>query len=307
MLKTKKCKPATNTNYCHDESSGGHKGTIFSINKKTCIKKISKISNELVFYKNHIELLKKNITVLKDYIPHYDGICNSNDKKYVIMENLKAGFKQPLTIDIKIGFKTVSKKIIIKKQKQKQTQTNKHSQKNKHTKTHKTKKNTPKKNLYYKLLQHYVLDTIITNSSKFGFRIEGVSLPKNIKLTKKTIMSAKYSNILNYYFANDINNIALENFINKLIKFETTIKSEDLKRYFFTGSSILFIYDGISPSLEPKMKLIDFDNSLVLDDELDIEKNKKNSNNFRKAISSLINVLQKYMNKKIKNLKNNKI
>ena len=80
-----------------------------------------------------------------------------------------------------------------------------------------------------------------------------------------------------------------------------------MTRYFFTGSSILFIYDGISPSLEPKMKLIDFDNSLVLDDELDIEKNKKNSNNFRKAISSLINVLQKYMNKKIKNLKNNKI
>ena len=65
---TKKCKKPTITNYCQDKSSGGHQGTIFSINKKTCIKQITKINNEIIFYNKHKELLDKGINILKDYL-----------------------------------------------------------------------------------------------------------------------------------------------------------------------------------------------------------------------------------------------
>ena len=235
---------------------------------------MTSMNNEIKFYEKHNELVKNNITILKDFIPKYDGICNINDKEYFIMENLKAGLKKPLAIDIKFGYKTASKKIIKKK----------------------TKKLFE---IYSKLLKHYILDKFITKTSKYGFRIAGVSLPSNVKLNKMDVLRANYETIFNYYFENDINNDALNNFIIQLQKLEDAIKSPDLARYYFIGSSILFIYDGDNLSKYPIMKIIDFENSLILDDKDDIIKNEKHAIKIRKSFNSLINILKNYLNKKL--------
>jgi hypothetical protein len=275
MNKTKKCRQPTTTNYCQDASSGGHQGTIFSLNKKTCIKKLSSVNNEIIFYNKHKELVNKGITVLKDYIPKYNGICEFNNSNYFEMENLKGLFKQPLSIDIKLGYKTVSKHILKKK-------TNK------------------KFHIYTKLTKHYILDKIITPSSKYGFRFEGVSLPKNIKLKKLDIMRSKYNKILTYYFTSDKNYNNINKFIIKLTELSKSIENSDFSRYKFVGASILFTYDGLNPNKEPTLKLIDFENSIILDNETEIKHNLKNADNIRKAIKSLILVLTKYLEKKSK-------
>ena len=270
----KTCKIPTKINFCQDKSSGGHQGTIFSITKTKCIKQLSTINNEIKFYEKHNELIKDNIILLKDYIPQYDGICTLNNKNYFIMQNLKSGFKQPLAIDIKIGYYTASKKIL------------------------KNKKQSTLK-IYSKLFKHYILDTVISTSRKYGFRIEGVALPSDIKLSKQEIMKLNYSKIFDYYFKNDIDNKALINFIEKLKIFYNVIKSKDFARYYFIGASILFTYDGMNSAHIPSMKLIDFENSLVLNKQLDITKNEKHAENNRKAIQSLITNLQSYLDKKI--------
>ena len=277
---TKKCKKPTITNYCQDKSSGGHQGTIFSINKKTCIKQITKINNEIIFYNKHKELLDKGINVLKDYIPKYNSMCILNNKTYFEMENLKGSFKQPLSIDIKLGYKSVSKKII------------------------KIKKKTNLFKIYSKLTKHYILDSIITPSNKYGFRIEGVSLPSNVKLNKLTIMKSNFSKIFDYYFINDKNNHSLNYFIKKLKDLSNSIVHYDFNRYYFVGASILFTYDGLDTSINPSMKLIDFENSIILDNDNAIQKNIKHANKIRKSIKTLILVLNDYLKTKINTIKN---
>ena len=120
----------------------------------------------------------------------------------------------------------------------------------------------------------------------------------DIKLSKQEIMKLNYSKIFDYYFKNDIDNKALINFIEKLEIFYNVIKSKDFARYYFIGASILFTYDGMNSSHMPSMKLIDFDNSLVLNKQLDITKNETHAENNRKAIQSLITKLQSYLDKK---------
>jgi len=272
--KTKTCKKPTSINYCQNKSSGGHQGTILSINKKTCIKKLTKINKEIIFYNEHKELIDNKITLLQDYIPKYDGICLFNNNKYFEMENLKSSFKQPLSIDIKFGYKTAHKQII------------------------KTKTSNKFK-IYSKLSKHYILDRLLSNSHKYGFRIEGVSLPNTIKLKKSTIMKSNLNTIFDYYFINDKNNIILNDFINKLTELSKTIEHYDFNRYLFVGASILFTYDGLNISKNPTLKIIDFDNSQILTDDNDIKKNFKHATKTRKAINSLISVLKiNLLNKK---------
>ena len=272
----KQCSKPTKINYCQDKSSGGHQDTIFSTNTKTCIKKISHINNEIVFYNKHNQLVNNDITVLQNYIPIYDGICKLNENTYFQMENLKSLFEQPLAIDIKLGYQTASKFIIKKKTK----------------KIYK---------IYSKLIRHYILDKYITNSGKNGFRIEGVSLPKNIKFNKLKIMRSNYKLVFDYYFANDIDNIIINKFINKLKELSKTIEHDDFTKYYFIGMSILFVYDGLNLNNEPLLKFIDFDNSLILDNDIDIKNNINNANNIRKSIKSLIVILTNYLDKKIQN------
>jgi hypothetical protein len=274
----KKCTNPTKINYCQDKSSGGHPDTIFSTNKKTCIKKISFINNEIIFYNKHNQLVKNGITVLENYIPFYNGICKLNDKKYFQMENLKKLFKQPLSIDIKIGYQTASKFIIKKKTK----------------KLYK---------IYSKLIKHYILDKYITKTGKNGFRIEGVSLPNNIKLNKLKIMRSNYKTIFDYYFINDIDNIIINKFIDKLKELSKTIENDNFNKYYFMGASILFVYDGLNLNNDPILKLIDFENSLILDNDIDIKKKLNHANNIRKSIKSLIVILTNYLHKKIENTK----
>ena len=272
---TRKCTQPTSINYCQDKSSGGHQGTIFSINKNTCIKKMSKINNEIIFYNKHKKLIDNGITVLSDYIPKYNGICKLNDSNFFEMENLKGLFEQPLSIDIKLGYQTVSKKIIKNK-------TNKFFQ------------------IYSKLAKHYILDKFMTHSAKNGFRIEGVSLPNNLKFKKMDIMRGNYKTIFDYYFTNDINNKNLKLFIKQLIQLSHTIENSDFNRYFFIGASILFTYDGLNTNNDPTLKLIDFENSLILENENDIKKNIEHANSIRKSIKSLTSILTNYLENKEK-------
>jgi len=271
--KTKKCKQPTDINYCQDKSSGGHQGAILSIDKKTCIKKISQLNNENKFYNKHNELIKNGITILKNYIPKYNGICILNDIKYIQFENLKGLFNQPLSIDIKIGYKSASKKII----------------KNKTKKIYK---------IYSKLIKHYILDKFMSQSSNVGFRIEGVSLPNNIKLSKFDVMKSNINKILDYYFTNDKNNKNLNLFIKILNEFSYNIEDSNFDKYRFVGASILFTYDGLNENINPSFKLIDFENSLILNNENDIKNNAKHANKFRKSIKSLITILTNYLNNK---------
>lgn len=269
----KTCKKYTKFNYCQDKSSSGHQGAILSTGKNTCLKKVSKINNEIKFYNEYNLLKQKNISVLNKFIPKYDGICELNNNNYFIMKNLKGTFEQPLAIDIKIGYKTISKKIL----------------KQKKLKYFNTKK---------KKIKHFVLDSIITPSGKYGFRIEGVSLPNNIKFSKFNIMNSKFEKIFDYYFQNDKNNIALKSFIENLKFLYNDIKSADFNRFYFVGASILFIYDGFNSLINPVLKLIDFENSLILHDTEKINNNIKHAIKWRNAIKSLINILENYLDKK---------
>ena len=269
----KTCKKPTEFNYCQDKSSGGHQGTIFSTDKNTCLKQISNINTEIKFYNDYNLLKQNNISVLKNFIPNYDGICELNNNKYLIMENLKGTFEKPLAIDIKIGYNTVSTKIAKLKKIKHFARTR-------------------------KLIKHFFLDVIITPSSKYGFRIEGVSLPSNVKLSKIQVMKSKFNKIFDYYFINDKNNIAINSFIENLKLLSADIETLDFNRFFFVGTSILFIYDALNSSIKPVLKLIDFDNSLILHDTIKIKNNIKNAIIWRNAIKSLITILEKYLKHK---------
>ena len=85
----------------------------------------------------------------------------------------------------------------------------------------------------------------------------------------------------------------------KLTDLSQTIEHYDFNRYYFVGASILFTYDGLNTSTTPSMKLIDFENSLILDNDDAIKKNINHANTIRKSIKSLILVLNDYLKSKI--------
>jgi hypothetical protein len=263
----KKCKLPTKTNYCQDKLSGGKKDSLLSISKDMCIKYMEN-EFEYNFYKM-IEQLSKHSSILKPYIINVYGNCILNDKTYFIIENIKTRFSMPMAIDIKIGFNTASNKI----------STLQHY-------------NFVKK--YFKLIRHYFLDKI-TQSNKYGFRIEGVTLPAGIKISKLQIMSSSFNKILNYFFIKDENNIVLLNFIDKVQKFYNDIQSEEFDKYILYGSSILFIYDGNNSQMKPQFKLIDFANSIILSNPVDIQNNKKHADLNRLSIKNLLEQLKIFL------------
>jgi len=260
--KTKKLCAITNPNTCQNKESGGHQNTIFSIDKTKCAKKIILTNLEILFYKNMNNL---NNTLLQNFIPKVYGICEIKGNNYVVIENLKYGFKKPLSIDIKFGFKTSSKQIM-------QAQ----------------KYNLISKNI--KSLRHLFLDKTLSNSSKFGFRIEGANLDK--PLTKNRLMIQNVYKVLYNFFSHDKDNKALNSFITKLYELISDVSSnDDFNKFLFIGSSILFTYDATNPE-KTSCKLIDFDNTIILNDPIIIEKNKKHASQTILAFNNLVKVLE---------------
>lgn len=258
----------TEPNYCQSKDSGGRQNTIFSIDKDKCAKKIKLEDPEIKFYKKYNELRLK---VLQDYIPKYFEICEKDNSHYVVLENLKNGFNKPLTIDIKFGFTTSMKKIM---------DIQKYSLFSKQIKT----------------IRHFFLDKVLSSSSKLGFRIEGANLNK--RLTKKKLMCQNVFKTLQSYFSSDKNNYAINSFITKLKEFLTRISNDtEFQKILFMGSSILFTYDGIEPS-NTSFKIIDFNNTIILDNQSEIDKNKNHSLNTIKAFTNLLTTLEKFRDSK---------
>jgi hypothetical protein len=307
LKKINKCKKITKKNFCQDKGSGGHPNTILSINKHQCIKLLNTNFNMETNFYNKYKELPDNQKILSEYIPQLENMCIKDNKQYFIMENLKAGFINPISIDIKIGYKTTSGKIL---------------------KTKKVKYHS----YYIKKIKHFILDKIITNTSKYGFRIEGLTLPDNIVMTKQQLMKQDFNKIFDIYFSKDYNNYALKQFITKLQNFNDEIQSHKFNKFYLVGSSLLFIYEGTHKQDEKlfntKLNLIDFDNSIILDThsnntylhERELSHttntqypkyskqqsstitnvlNTNNTSRFKIAISNLLNLLNYYLINKI--------
>jgi hypothetical protein len=261
-LKTKKHCTITNPNYCQNKESGGHQDTILSVGKIKCAKKIKLSDPELLFYK---KINKLDTTFLQNFIPKVYGICEFKGNNYIVIENLKYGFEKPLTIDIKFGFATSSSKII---------------------KIHKY--NIISQTI--KSLKHLLLDKALSSSSKFGFRIEGANLDK--PLTKRRLMSQNVYKVLYNFFSHDKDNKALNSFIIKLYELISDVSSnDDFNKFLFIGSSILFTYDAANPE-KTRCKLIDFNNTIILDNPIEIEKNKKHATKTILVFNNLLKVLE---------------
>lgn len=236
-------------NLCQSKLSAGHFNTIFSIDKKYCAKQLTnKKSLEYLF-------LKENQINFKSFIPKLIGTCLYNNKEYVIIENLKYNFKNPIEIDIKIGNKTVSKKIL-------------------------KIKNKKMKSL--KLLKHKLLDKHLSTSNKFFFRVEGMNSDKKYK--KMTLKKMKPHKSLNIYLKNDNNNLALKSIIRKLENFYKLILSKKFDNYIIIGSSLLIIYDQYNPK-KTNVKIIDFNNSYNNNIK---QNNSKYMNNYRIGVQNVI-------------------
>jgi hypothetical protein len=247
-------------NYCQDKSSGGHQGTIFSPDKETCAKIVNLEGLEYKFYKN-----LDPSSSLYEFLPKYNDVCYRDEKPYIMLENLKAGLEEPIAIDIKFGFQTSSSQIM------------------------KIKKLTKK---FIKRMKHGLLDRY-TNSSKFGFRVEGAKL--GVKLSKLELMKQDIFKTFSLYFAKDKDDKALMSFIKNLKKFINKANNEEFRNYRLIGASILFIYDGKNPN-ETKFKIIDFDNSIILDkqNKKKIQKNINHANKNIIAFTNLLNTLNQY-------------
>lgn len=254
-------------NLCQKPGSGGHPGTIMSVDKLFCAKKVELGDND-----NNLEIKflnnEKNQSMFEGFIPIFKGFCNSNNKKYIMIENLKYNYENPIVLDIKIGFKTVNKEILDLL--------------------------NLKKNKTLKLLKHSFIDNH-SSSSKYGYRVEGFE--GNKYFSKGTLKSMKPKNIFKIYFEKDYNNVGLKNIISKLKVFQNIIMKPDFNSYVLTGSSLLFIYDSNNQS-NNSVKMIDFSNSYVYTPETLSSYNATFVESYRKAIKNLINDLTILLNSK---------
>lgn len=206
-----------------------------------------------------------NTTVLKKFIPKTFNTCLINNNHYLVMENLKYGYERPLSIDIKFGFNTSNKKIM-------------------------KIKDYNFIQLEIKTLRHLFLDKLMSHSSKFGFRIEGASLDKPIP--KNKLMNRNVFKVLYNFFKYDKNNIALNSFISNMQDLIYDVSNNnDFNKFLFVGSSILFTYDASHPE-KNNCKLIDFDNTLILDNPNKIEKNKTLVNKTILSFENILNTLE---------------
>ncbi len=242
-------------NLCQKPGSGGHPGTIMSVDKFFCAKKVemSDENLELRFINNDF-----NQEFFKGFIPKFRGMCDLNDKKYIMIENLKYDFEEPIVLDIKIGFKTANKELL--------------------------DLINYKKNKKYKLFKQDFIDNHST-TSKYGYRAEGFE--GDNKVSKGKLKSMKPENTFDMYFKKDHNNLALKDILQKLRNLYDLIMKPEFDTFVLTGSSLLFIYDAKDQS-KNSVKMIDFSNSYVYTPQTLSQYNAGFVESYRKGIRSLI-------------------
>ncbi len=255
-------------NLCQKPGSGGHPGTIMSVDKIFCAKKVDVTDDnlELRFINN-----EQNQELLKGFIPKFKGICDLSGKKYIMIENLKHDYEKPIVLDIKIGFKTANKDIldIIKF----------------------------KKNKAFKLFKQSYIDNHST-SAKYGYRAEGYEgADGDKKVSKGTLKSMKPEKTFAMYFSKDYYNIALKDMVQKLRQLYDLIMQPEFNTYVLTGSSLLFIYDATNPE-KNSVKMIDFSNSYVYTQQTISPYNATFVESYRKAIRNLIGDLVIFLGNK---------
>jgi hypothetical protein len=247
-------------NKCQSKSSGGHIGDIKSIDDRFCGKIIGnseKLKNDLEF---KFISDSTNHKLFKDFLPDYKGICTDEDKKYIVIENLKYGMKKPITIDIKIGFKTYNTKILKI-----------------------LGKNT------YQINRKIILQGLIDSNSlstTSGFRAEGLEGVNTF--SKGQLKSMSPYKFLSEYLVKDKNHNALDQIISKLEKLHKIITQKSFHKYLIVGSSLLIVYDGNNPK-NVNLKMIDFANSYKYKESLD-----EDYKDYIHGISCLVYELKRY-------------
>lgn len=277
---------------CHEERSSGKENFFIDIiykNKIYCGKKIDIHNpNEFLFYHflkdNHHKIFQK----FKEHICQYYGIYKSINKKeinyYMIIDNLKNGFDNPITIDVKIGGYTFRE----------------------------GENNTKYKKLLFnnfiKSHRHYFLDQIMTISSSMGFRVEsitGISKKNNNNILK-------YNNLLNINNIDIINNSTynLQEYIENLLKtkslknkklFSSLYNQKIILKYNLMQTNIFHIFHTLLPfNNKNKIILEGFENDLYKLITHFIKNNfnelKKDGSYFSFIGSSILFIYGKYKN-----------
>lgn len=255
-------------NLCQKPGSGGHPGTIMTVDKIFCAKKIDLTDDNLEFrFLNN----EHNQEFLSGFIPRFRGICDLSGKKYIMIENLKHDYEKPIALDIKIGFKSANKDILdLLKY---------------------------KKNKTFKLFKQSYIDNHST-TYKYGYRAEGFEgVDGDKKVSKGTLKSMKPEKTFAMYFSKDYYNIALKDMIQKLRQLYDLIMQPEFNPYVLTGSSLLFIYDASNPE-KNSVKMIDFSNSYVYTQQTISPYNYTFVESYRKAIRNLIGDLVIFLGNK---------
>jgi hypothetical protein len=259
-------------NLCQSKSSGGHYGAIRSINKMYCAKKLDtskKVSLKHVDLEEKFLKNKTHKNLFNGFIPKYKNMCSDGNNSYVIIENLKYGLEEPIVIDLKIGFKTANKEILIL--------------------------NNTKKNINQKLLKHRLIDKL-TISKKYGYRAEGMDT--DVKIQKKTLQKLIPHKLFSIYFSKDIENKVLLSSIKQLEQYYEKIMQPWFNSIVMVGSSILILYDGKNPN-KSRVKIIDFANSYNYNNE-NGENGDNNENANTNTNKSKKKTISKYNKKFIK-------
>lgn len=253
--------PISKQNTCQSKTSGGHPGTILSVGKGLCAKKI-KMSDDLdkerVFYEQ-VWQQSSFLLPLRPIIPKWKGTCTYNDNLYAVIENLKAGMVEPVELDIKIGQSTASYRELLDK--------------------------APAVNAQIKKLRHKVLDRI-TTSHKLGFRIEASSFWRQSKMK---LMKTDPVSVLQTYFAT--RPAVMKAVHRKLVKLLQVVQKHR-EHLYLVGSSILIIYDKTGTSKKVVVKMLDFAHSEVGTISKTSSQHTKTMDRYIEGLETLIGLLQ---------------
>lgn len=210
-------------NYCQGKNSGGHPGTILSIDTRFCAKRTTaQVNRERLFYEK-VWADNSEFAWLRFALPKYKGLCHHNQSLYSVLQNLKAGMDSPKELDIKLGKASASKQEL--------------------------KDKASLISAVVKKNRHKVLDRV-TISHLFGFRVEGVSGWRGSKIE---LMRTEPEIVWGKYFSSEAVRLQV------LAQLRRIIKAVDAHQHqlYMMGSSILIVHD---PDTEKVVvKLIDFE------------------------------------------------
>ena len=109
MTKHKKC-VFDKVNRCQKKDSAGHLGTIRSVKKKYCAKRIDNATDRGNHFYNRNCPTKTKLKTRKicRYTPKYNGLCSDGKITYMVLEDLTRNKRNPWIMDIKIGHLSAS-------------------------------------------------------------------------------------------------------------------------------------------------------------------------------------------------------